>query len=224
MSGHILVIDDDARLRDLLRRFLQEHGFTVETAANAQEAKSFLKGESFDAMILDVMMPGESGLSFAQEYLKDSTIPILMLTARYELEDKLKAFDAGVRDYLTKPFEPLELLARLKSILKNEGTKTPPQLRLRLGDFSFFPDTGVLKKGAEDVQLSFTEVILLKTLAQNPRHPFSREDLAQCMGHRVDLRTVDVQIGRLRKKIEGDSKQSRYIQTIRHIGYALCPD
>jgi two-component system phosphate regulon response regulator OmpR len=223
MPARILVVDDDARLRDLLQRFLNEHEFLVETASNADEARTKLNCKNFDAIVLDVMMPGETGMQFAKICTQTYGIPILMLTACHELNDKIAAFDLGVDDYLTKPFEPAELLARLRSILKRVPKSAPPPV-YQFGPFSFSPQTGELLKGQESVHLSFTEIILLRKLTQAPHTPFSRHTLAQCMGHQVDDRTVDVQIARLRKKLQDDPRRPKIIQTIRHVGYALCPD
>jgi two-component system phosphate regulon response regulator OmpR len=224
MCPSILVVDDDARLRNLLQRFLTDHGFAVETASNASQARAQLACKNFDALVLDVMMPEETGMEFAKIVPKTYGLPILMLTACHELKDKIKAFDLGVDDYLTKPFEPMELLVRLRSILKRSPASPVAPSVFQFGEFSFFLQTGDLHKGEQVVRLSFTELILLKTLAKNPYAPFSRDALAQCMGHKVDARTVDVQIGRLRRKIQDDPRHPRYIQTIRHVGYALCPD
>lgn len=223
MPERILVVDDDSRLRDLLQRFLSDHGFSVETANNTSKARTQLNSQGFDAIVLDVMMPGETGMEFAKTCTQTYNIPILMLTACHELNDKIAAFDLGVDDYLTKPFEPMELLVRLRSILKRAQKPTAMPI-FKFGDFSFSPQTGELSKGNESVHLSFTEVILLKKLAQTPHTPLSRDALAQCMGHQVDPRTVDVQIARLRKKLQDDPRHPRVIQTIRHVGYSLCPD
>lgn len=226
--GTILVVDDDRRLRELLTRFLKEEGFRVQAAATAAEARIQLAAQAFDAMILDIMMPGETGVEFTKS-LRDggSQIPILYLTARDSVEDRITGFDSGGDDYLPKPFEPAELLSRLRAILRRlaqKSTVVPPAIELNFGDLVFHVEEGILSCRGEQIFLSSTEIILLRTMAQSPRQPFSREDLAQRIGHRVTDRAVDVQITRLRKKIGDDSKQPRFIQTVRHIGYALCPD
>lgn len=226
----LLVVDDDRRLRELLAKFLNEHGFHVSSAANAAEARAYLASQSVDLMILDIMMPGEDGLSLThslseKEKKAGRGIPILLLTARDEVDDRIKGLDVGADDYLTKPFEPRELLARIKAILRRAlpDEKEAPY-NLKLGAYHFNPETGLLTKGEEVIFLSSTELVLLKILAQNPHKPFSREDLAQRIGHRVSERTIDVQITRLRRKIDDDPRQPRYLQTVRHIGYALSPD
>jgi two-component system phosphate regulon response regulator OmpR len=155
----------------------------------------------------------------------NQTLPILLLTARDQLDDRIVGLELGADDYLTKPFEPRELLARVRAILRrSQGEDQPYTLTLKLGEFSFNTQTNQLWRDNEHIFLSSTELILLKTLALAPRQPFPREDLAQRIGHRVSERTIDVQITRLRRKINDDSRAPRYLQTIRHVGYALCPD
>lgn len=225
--SNILVVDDDRRLRELLTKYLKESGYGIWAAANVAEARAHLAIQQVDLMILDIMMPGENGLDFAKNLRETGNmIPILFLTAKDTLDDRIVGLDAGGDDYLPKPFEPGELLARLRAILRRtQGeiiSEAPKQLVF--GDLIFFKDEGILQRGDEQVFLSSTEIILLKTLGQIPRQPFSRQDLAQRIGHRVTDRAVDVQITRLRKKIGDDPRQPKYIQTIRHIGYALCPD
>lgn len=226
-KGHILVVDDDRRLRELLVQFLKEHDFKLSSAANAAEARALIATHTTDLIILDIMMPGESGLQLTESLRKSNpTIPILFLTAKDTLDDKIKGLDHGADDYMTKPFEPEELLARIRAILRRSTSDTPPLDRdeIRLGNYIFYPYLGTMECEGESVFLSSTEIILLKTLSQDPRQPFSREELAQRIGHRVSERSVDVQITRLRRKIADDSRQPRYIQTVRHIGYTLCPD
>lgn len=222
---HLLVVDDDRRLRDLLIQFLTEHGFKVSSAANAPEARAHLATLHVDLMILDVMMPGEDGLQLTQSLRQTGSVPILLLTARDQLDDRVQGLDIGADDYLTKPFEPRELLARIKSLLRRSSPlpKAVSDL-LSLGEYDFDRDQGVLLQNGEPVFLSSTELILLKTLAQVPRQPFAREDLAQRIGHRISDRTIDVQITRLRRKLGDNPRHPRYLQTVRHIGYALCPD
>lgn len=230
----LLVVDDDRRLRTLLVKFLSESGFLVSSASNVAEARAYLASQSVDLIILDIMMPGEDGLSLTKSLNQNEdpskkgqrgSIPILLLTARDRTDDRIQGLDAGADDYLTKPFEPRELLARIKAILRRVVPFDKEQASdLHLGDYCFNPETGLLKKGEDVIFLSSTELVLLKILAQNPHKPFSREDLAQRIGHRVSERTIDVQITRLRRKIGDDPRQPRYLQTVRHIGYALSPD
>lgn len=220
---NILVIDDDQRLRTLLVQFLENSDLRVQAAANAAEARSYLASQSFDVLIVDIMMPGESGLQLTQSLRQIYDVPILLLTARDQIDDKLLGFHSGANDYLTKPFEPAELLARIRVMLKYK--KDPIKLEsIHFKDYHFFIETGQLYLQNKPIYLTSSELILLKTLAQNPRQPFSRQDLAQRMGHRVSERTVDVQITRLRRKMGDNPRQPEILQTIRHIGYALCPD
>ncbi len=227
LKGHLLVVDDDRRLRELLAQFLKDRDFKVSSAANAAEARALLATHSADLIILDIMMPGETGLQLTESLRKSNpTIPILFLTAKDTLDDKITGLDYGADDYMTKPFEPEELLARIRAILRRSQTE-PKALEtdeIHLGNYVFYPHLGTMECEGELVFLSSTEIILLKTLSQNPRQPFSREELAQRIGHRVSERSVDVQITRLRRKISDDSRQPKYIQTVRHIGYTLCPD
>ncbi|AIK96023.1 response regulator [Candidatus Odyssella acanthamoebae] len=226
-NGHVLVVDDDRRLRELLTKFLKDAGFRVQAAAMAAEARIQLAAQHFDVMVLDIMMPGETGLDFTKSLREGGNqIPILYLTARDSVEDRIEGFDSGGDDYLPKPFEPAELVSRLRAILRRVAPKKTQDIipHLVFGDLVFHIEDGILQDKETQVFLSSTEIILLRTMAQSPRQPFSREDLAQRIGHRVTDRAVDVQITRLRKKIGDDSKQPRFIQTVRHIGYALCPD
>jgi two-component system phosphate regulon response regulator OmpR len=223
--SHLLVVDDDNRLRALLVKFLTEQGFRVQSAANAAEARSQLACHHFDTIILDVMMPGESGTELTESLRKTIATPILLLTARDQLDDKVIGFNLGADDYLTKPFEPEELLVRIRSLIRRSNIfqgKTKNEM-ISLGLYTFNMQSGQLLFENEAIYLTSTEMILLRTLSQTPHQPFSREELAQRIGHRVSERTVDVQITRLRKKVGDDPKNPRTIQTIRHIGYALCP-
>ncbi len=223
---HLLVVDDDRRLRDLLTKFLKDQNFRVNCAGNAAEARSYLAATPVDLIVLDIMMPGENGLDFAKSLRRsDCFIPIIMLTAKDQTLDRIAGLDQGADDYITKPFEPLELLSRIKAILRRtDSVASLKESTLSFGGFSFNPDDGLLRKDGDLVHLTSTELILLKTLAQTPRQAMSREELAQRIGHRVSERTVDVQITRLRRKIGDDSRQPRFLQTVRHIGYALYPD
>jgi two-component system phosphate regulon response regulator OmpR len=221
----LLVIDDDRRLRELLSQFLNEHGYAVSTAANAAQARSHIACQEFDLLIVDIMMPGESGTEFVQSLRHTLTVPILMLSACAELQDKIHHLEIGADDYMTKPFEPTELLARVRSLLRRTQLLIPKsQGVMSFGPYNFNIHQGILLNAGGTVYLTSTEVILLRTLAQRPNQPFSRRELAQRMGHQVSERSVDVQITRLRKKIDDDPRRPHYIQTIRHIGYALCPD
>lgn len=222
----ILVVDDDRRLRELLVKYLKEKGFFVYSASSAAEARAQLAIHKVDLIVLDIMMPGESGLELTKN-LRDAghQTLVLFLTAKDSVDEKIEGLDSGGDDYLTKPFEPEELIARIRAILRRKIVPIVQQeIILTFGTLKLNLKDSSLKENGEKIFLSSTELILLKTLAQNPNQPFSREYLAQRIGHRVEERTIDVQITRLRKKLKDDSRSPKYIQTIRHIGYALCPD
>lgn len=224
---HILVVDDDDRLRELLRKYLSEHGYFVLTASHAQDARAKLVSLAFDLIILDLMMPGESGLDFAADFRRGSDVPILMLTAMGEVEDRIRGLEHGADDYLTKPFEPRELLLRVNAILKRaprpDGQNGPARI-ISMGIASFDPERGELQVNGRPVRLTTQEVQLLKTLAERPGEAYSREDLIERTGAVGGGRAVDVQVTRLRRKIETDPKLPRYLQTVRGRGYALIPD
>jgi len=220
---HILVVDDDGRLRDLLSKFLSEHGFMVVTAANAASAREKLNGLDFDLIILDLMMPGESGLDFAEDLRKRSAMPILMLTAMAEPEDRIAGLERGADDYLVKPFEPRELLLRINNILRRVPSKGDDE-PIRLGDVVFDLDRDELTRDGLPLRLTDIEVALLRVLAERPGDILSREELTQRTGTTGGGRAVDVQVTRLRRKIEPDPKIPRYLQTVRGQGYVLKPD
>ncbi|WP_032112101.1 response regulator [Candidatus Paracaedibacter symbiosus] len=227
-NSTILVVDDDRRLRDLLVKFLKEKDFRVSSANSAAEARAQLALNKVDLIVLDIMMPGENGLELTQSLRESGNdVPILFLTAKDSVDEKIEGLDIGADDYLTKPFEPSELTARIRAILRRnmQGGETRKEDEiLRFGRLTFSLKEGALQDETSKIQLSSTELILLKTLAQSPWQPFSRADLAQRIGHRVEERTVDVQITRLRRKLQDDSRHPKFIQTVRHIGYTLCPD
>jgi two-component system phosphate regulon response regulator OmpR len=226
-EAHLLVIDDDARLRDLLCRYLVESGFRVTTAGDAAEARLKLQSLAFDLLIVDVMMPGESGLALTESLRQTNAVPILLLTAMAEAENRIDGLERGADDYLTKPFEPRELVLRIRNILQRVAASVPPPpalAELRLGGLRFDLKRGALYRGEDAVHLTTAEAALLAALARKPGEPVSREALsleAQCSGN---LRTVDVQMTRLRRKIERDPKFPRYLQTVRGTGYVLKPD
>ncbi len=219
---HLLIVDDDDRLRDLLSSYLSEKGFSISRARNAAEARELIKYFVFDLVIMDVMMPGESGLSLT-EYIKShlKTPPaILLLTARGEVDNRIEGFEKGADDYLSKPFEPRELYYRLQSLLKRSqslGTEG----RLHFGGFSFDPLKRELYKGNDLIALTSSEAALLKIFSDHVGEYLSREKLIEAIGITATERTIDVQITRLRKKIEENPKRPRYLQTIRHKGYIL---
>jgi two-component system phosphate regulon response regulator OmpR len=228
LPPHVLVVDDDRRLRDLLKRFLGENGFMVSTAADAQEARTQVAGMQFDAMVVDVMMPGESGLDLTRDLRHSLGTPVLMLTAHGDPEDRIAGLESGADDYLAKPFEPRELVLRLRSILRRAApppavTEAPASTVVRMGDAVFDLKRQELRAHGLRVHLTTAELQLLTILAKAPGEPFSRDALADAAGITGNPRTVDVQVTRLRKKIETDPRQPRYLQTLRGKGYVLRP-
>ena len=219
-APHLLVVDDDRRIRDLLLRFLLAEGYRVTTAETAAEARAKLDGLSFDLLILDVMMPGETGFDLARAIRVSSSVPILMLTARDEAESRIKGLELGADDYLAKPFEPRELLLRIANILRRQLPAGPPIESVRFGDFVFHVGRGELRRGEEIVHLTDREREMLGALAARPGETVPRLALAG-NGHGVNERAVDVQVNRLRRKIERDPANPLIVQTVRGIGYRL---
>jgi two-component system phosphate regulon response regulator OmpR len=223
-APHLLVVDDDRRIRELLSRFLRSEGYRVTTVESAAEARAKLEGLSFDLLILDVMMPGETGFEFARKLRTSSNVPILMLTARGEAESRIEGLTIGADDYVGKPFEPRELSLRIASILKrSRPASTPPVEYVRFGDFVFHVPRGELKRGDEAVHLTDREREMLTLLAVNPGETVPRLALAGNGGNggAVGERAVDVQINRLRRKIERDPANPLLVQTVRGAGYRL---
>lgn len=223
---HILVVDDDTRLRNLLRRFLQEQNFAVSVAKDAAEARMFINEYKFDLLIVDVMMPNESGIEFLTALRKENNVPVIMLTAMGEPDDRISGLEAGADDYLPKPFEPKELVLRIKNILKRAPKNTENKdLPLNLGLCLYDAVKKELtNKQGEIIHITPVEQMLLNVLSQKPGQIFTREKLAEILGAGQSPRSIDVQITRLRKKIEKDSKNPRYLQTIRGKGYMLLPE
>ena len=219
---HLLVVDDDRRIRELLQKYLIEHGYHVTTASDAQEARKRMTRFDFDLLIVDIMMPGEDGLTLTKQLRTKTDVPILVLTARGEPEDRIAGFESGADDYLAKPFEPRELLLRVASILRRVGGPLPTLTGLSLGRFYFDLRRNELRDGNKAVRLTSTETGLLKIFAVKPGQIISRYDLCDRLG--VSDRTVDVQVTRLRRKIEDDPKMPRYLQTVWGEGYVLRPD
>lgn len=221
---HILAVDDDDRLRELLRKFLSENGFRVSAARDAADARLKLASLEFDLMILDLMMPGENGLDFAADLRKINSIPILMLTAMAESEDRIAGLEKGADDYLTKPFEPRELLLRINNILRRQPEPTEAPTDVQMGDVVFDRTHDTLSRDGGLIRLTSIEAALLKVLAENSNVVLSREELIDRTGTDGGGRAVDVQVTRLRRKIEQDPKLPRYLQTVRGKGYVLRPD
>ena len=222
-AAHILIVDDDHRIRDLLARYLFEAGFRVTTANDAESARASMRGLAFDVVILDVMMPGESGLDLARSLKSISNIPICMLTARAEPEQRIEGLEIGVDDYIPKPFEPRELVLRLQNILKRGRGPSGPREEVKMGDFTFHVGRGELKRKDETIKLTERERDLLRLFAQRPGLPIARHELAADESTGSE-RAIDVQINRLRRKIEGDPANPVYLQTVRGKGYILHTD
>ena len=218
---HILVVDDDDRIRTLVSRYLNEHGFLSFTAGDAAQAKKILEIGEFDALVLDVMMPGQDGRSLTTELRMKSDIPVLLLTAMAEADDRVGGFQSGADDYLTKPFDPRELVLRLQAILRRRPEVKSAAKIYRIGRWTYDPFVPELTDGDETVRLTDVEATLLKSLAQKPDTILSRDDLADLCGVDAGERTIDVQVTRLRRKLEEDSKNPRYLQTVRGKGYLL---
>jgi two-component system, OmpR family, phosphate regulon response regulator OmpR len=221
---HLLVVDDDTRLAELLRRYLSDGGFRVTIAADASEARAQLASFAFDLVVLDVMMPGESGLELTRALRREGGVPILLLSAMAEPEDRVNGLEQGADDYLAKPFEPRELLLRIHNILQRRPVPNADRHEIRFGGYRFDTVRGELFRGDELVHLTAAETGLLSVLAQRAGHPISREELSLCGVFSGNVRNVDVQMTRLRRKIERDPRFPRYLQTVRGTGYALKPD
>ena len=220
-APHLLVVDDDRRIRDLLSRFLTGEGYRVTTAETAADARAKLNGLSFDLLILDVMMPGESGFDFAKSLRGSSGVPILMLTARDATESRIKGLEMGADDYLSKPFEPRELSLRIANILKRaQPAATPPAESVRFGPFVYHLARGELRRGEEVIRLTDREREMLRILTATPGETVTRSALAG-NGGSVSERAVDVQVNRLRRKIERNPANPLFVQTVRGFGYRL---
>jgi len=218
---HILVVDDDQRIASLVCRYLGDHNYIAVRAQSAEEARLFLKSMEFDALVVDVMMPGESGVELVHSMQQQSTAPpVLMLSALGEFEDRMKGFEAGIDDYLAKPFEPQELLMRLNVILKRTRQKRKTS-HIRVGRWLYDKKTQSLNDGLNEVSLTTMEANLLAALANSPGEAVSREALAIACELEAGERTIDVQVTRLRRKLEEDTKNPKVLQTVRGKGYLL---
>lgn len=223
---HILVVDDDTRLRSLLQRFLRENDFLVSVAKNAEEARLKIAEYAFNLLIVDIMMPDETGLEFLSKLREENDVPVILLTAMGETGDRIIGLETGADDYLPKPFEPKELVLRIKNILKRtpkDVTLVVENLNLGLCSYNLLNKELMTKQG-QIIHITPVEQALLAILGQRSGQIFSREKLAELLGAGQSPRSIDVQITRLRKKIEKDSKNPRYLQTIRGKGYMLLPE
>lgn len=231
-DAHLLIVDDDERIRGLLQKFLIRGGFLVTAARDAAHARRLLAGLDFDLIVLDVMMPGEDGLSLTRDLRQRMTVPILLLTAKGETSERIEGLEAGADDYLAKPFEPKELLLRINAILRRapQPAEKGPKF-IHLGPVRYDVDRGELWQGEALVRLTATEAQLMRIFAARAGEPVSRSTLVEELGRdsgrdggQAQERAVDVQITRLRRKIEGDPKEPRYLQTVRGAGYMLVPE
>ncbi len=229
----ILVVDDDARLRSLLQRYLEEQGFTVKAVADAEQMDRALSRELYSLMVLDLMLPGEDGLSICNRLRSTgNTIPIIMLTAKGDDADRISGLEAGADDYLPKPFNPRELLARIKAVLRRQvkelpGAPSQQEEVVSFGPFMLDLSTRTLTKNGEAVSLTTGEFAVMKALVQHPREPLTRDKLMNLARGRewsAMERSIDVQVSRLRRLIEDDPSNARYIQTVWGVGYVFVPD
>ena len=222
---HILVIDDDERLRTLLRRFLEESGFRVTVAGNASEARQILAGIEFDLLVVDIMMPGETGLEFLTDIRKDNTVPALFLTAMSETEHRIEGLETGADDYMSKPFEPRELVLRIKRILERKASIShDPEALVNFGPFAFDPATSTLTRDDERIHITTAEQQLLASFATAPDTVLSRDDLSDAVEGRMEGRSIDVAVARLRRKLEPDPRHPVFLQTVRNRGWLLRTD
>jgi len=225
LQPHILVVDDDTRLRDLLRGYLMKNDYRVTVAENADDARRYMVSLQYDLLILDVMMPGETGLELARSIRKTSEVPILMLTAMGEADDRIAGLEHGADDYLAKPFEPRELVLRIQSLLRRTVRARPatPVEPLKFGDFRFDVTRGELTQNGEVVHLTSSEISVLRLFANRIGATINRLEISEHGGGGSE-RAVDVQIARLRRKIEPDARTPRYLQTVWGEGYTLWTD
>jgi two-component system phosphate regulon response regulator OmpR len=229
-AAHLLIVDDDERIRTLLQKFLMRSGFLVSAARDAAHARRLLAGLEFDLIVLDVMMPGEDGISLCRDLRRTIRTPILLLTAKAETGDRITGLEAGADDYLAKPFEPKELLLRINAILRRMPQEEPDLVQpkvLSLGPIRYDIERGEMWEGDAAIRLTATESQLMRIFSASPGTAMSRSHLVEELGRgggQAQERAVDVQITRLRRKIEADPRQPRYLQTVRGEGYLLAPD
>ena len=222
---HILVIDDDERLRLLLRRFLEESGFRVTDVGSASDARKVLDGLAFDLLIVDIMMPGETGLEFLADLRKKNAVPALFLTAMAETEHRITGLESGADDYISKPFEPRELVLRIRSILNRAAAqREAPSKSISFGPYSFDLTTGILMHSTGRIHITNAEQKLLAGFAERPDQVLSRDDITEAMDSSMRGRSIDVAVARLRAKIEPDPRYPVYLQTVRNKGWLLRTD
>ena len=233
-TKHLLVIDDDKRIRTLLKKFLNESGYRVTTAESSTQARELVKHIHFDLLILDVMMPGEDGLSLTKDISRTISVPILLLSARVQTSERILGLEMGADDYLTKPFEPRELLLRVEAILKRSIKEVEPILptKIFIGKMQYDPVRQELWKENRRVNLTSVEITLMQIFVSNSKLVITRDQLQRHIHNlsktikttKQRSRSIDVQIKRLREKIEQDPKNPRYLKTVRGAGYILDPD
>tara|TARA_B110000211_G_scaffold134550_1_gene154217 strand:+ start:2196 stop:2873 length:678 start_codon:yes stop_codon:yes gene_type:complete len=216
---HILVVDDDNRIRDLLKEYLNENNYTVSTSENAENAKIKLLYFKFDLIILDVMMPGQNGYELTKEIKRKTKVPIILLTAKGEVENRIKGLELGADDYLGKPFEPKELLLRIKNIINNNN-KIDLNKKYTIGKVQVDLNKMKISQGEESKKINLSEKKILIEMLSNPGTTYSREEIGKISGI-SQARSIDVMITRLRQKIENNPKNPKYLQTIRGSGYVL---
>jgi len=219
-AAHILVIDDDERLRDLLQRFLSESGFLVTATGSAKEARAFLVGTMFDLLVIDVMMPEETGTEFLADLRKRSSVPALFLTAINETEDRIAGLETGADDYVAKPFEPRELILRIKRILARQKLTERPSL-VHFGMFSYDTDRQILMEDGLRVHITTAEQDLLRCFTAAPNEVLSRQNISDSLKGRMNGRSIDVAVARLRTKLERESRFPVFLQTVRGKGWML---
>ncbi|MCE9686134.1 MULTISPECIES: two-component system response regulator OmpR [Shewanella] len=232
-TSKILVVDDDMRLRALLERYLMEQGYQVRSAANAEQMDRLLERENFHLLVLDLMLPGEDGLSICRRLRQQGNpIPIVMLTAKGDEVDRIIGLELGADDYLPKPFNPRELLARIKAVMRRQTQEVPgapaqQEEEIHFGEFALNLATREMHHGEESISLTSGEFAVLKVLVSHPREPLSRDklmNLARGRDYSALERSIDVQVSRLRRLIEKDAANPRYIQTVWGLGYVFVPD
>ena len=219
--SHILVVDDDQRLLELLKKFLEESGFRVTGASDTKQANAYMSGIHFDLLVIDIMMPGKTGIEWLVELRENTTIPVIFLTALGETEDRIDGLAAGADDYLPKPFEPRELILRITRILERSMTASTGYSDIIFGNFIFNLENKKLSKDEILIHLTTSEQDLLSCFANNPNKILSRENLIELLEERMRGRSIDVAIARLRLKIEKDPKQPYYLTTVRNLGWRL---
>ncbi|HCD64242.1 MAG TPA: DNA-binding response regulator [Alphaproteobacteria bacterium] len=220
LPAHILVIDDDERLRDLLQRFLAESDFLVTVAGSAEEARAYLVGMAFDLLVIDVMMPGETGVEFLADLRKTSEVPALFLTAMSETEDRITGLETGADDYISKPFEPRELTLRIRRILDRQAMAAKPSM-IQFGPFSYDTDRQVLSENGRRVHITTAEQDLLGCFTAAANQILSRDDISDRLAGRMKGRSIDVAVARLRTKLEQDPRFPVFLQTVRGRGWML---